>query len=72
MANSIKIGDHVEWESSQGKIAGVVKKKLVKPMMIKSHKVDASVENPQYLVESAQTKSKAAHKKEALTKITKK
>ena len=71
MTDSIKIGDQVEWKSSQGKIVGVVKKKLIKPIMIKTHKVAASAQNPQYLVESEQTKSKAAHKKEALTKITK-
>ena len=35
MTNTIKVGDQVEWESSQGKIAGVVKKKLTKPMKIK-------------------------------------
>ena len=72
MVDSIKIGDQVEWKSSQGKIVGVVKKKLTKPIMIKTHKVAASAQNPQYLVESEQTKSKAAHKKEELTKITKK
>ena len=72
MTDSIKIGNRVEWKSSQGKIVGVVKKKLTKPIMIKTHKVAASVQNPQYLVESEQTKSKAAHKKAALTKVTKK
>ena len=40
--------------------------------MIKTHKVAASEQNPQYLVESEQTKSIAAHKKAALTKVTKK
>ena len=40
--------------------------------MIKTHKVAASEQNPQYLVESEQTKNKAAHKKAALTKVTKK
>ncbi len=72
MTDSIKIGDQVEWKSSQGKIIGVVQKKLTKPIIIKTHKVAASVQNPQYLVESEQTKSKAAHKKAALTKVTKK
>ena len=63
MADSIKIGDQVEWRASQSKIKGVVKKILIKPIMIKSHHVTASAENPQYLVESAHSKSKAAHKK---------
>lgn len=69
MADSIKMGDAVEWQSQQGKIVGVVKKKLTKPMAIKGHKVAASDDNPQYLVESDKTKSQAAHKEEALTKI---
>ena len=69
MADSIKMGDAVEWQSQQGKIIGVVKKKLTKPMAIKGHKVAASDDNPQYLVESDKTKSLAAHKEEALTKV---
>ena len=38
-------------------------------MAIKGHKVAASDDNPQYLVESDKTKSLAAHKEEALTKV---
>ena len=69
MADSIKTGDAVEWQSQQGKIVGVVKKKLTKPMAIKGHKVAATAEDPQYLVESDKTKAQAAHKAEALTKV---
>lgn len=69
MADSIKTGDKVEWQSQQGKIVGVVKKKLTKPMTIKSHQVVASVDNPQFLVKSDKTKAQAAHKEEALTKV---
>ena len=69
MVDSIKTGDKVEWQSQQGKIVGVVKKKLTKPMAIKEHKVAATAEDPQYLVESDKTKAQAAHKAEALTKI---
>ena len=69
MADTLKTGDAVEWQSAQGKIVGVVKKKLTKPMKIKSHQVVVSADNPQYLVESDKTKAKAAHKAEALTKI---
>ena len=69
MADSIKTGDAVEWQSQHGKIVGVVKKKLTKPMAIKGHKVAASADDPQYLVESDKTKAQAAHKAEALTKV---
>ena len=37
-------------------------------MQIKSHKVDASKENPEYLVESDETGAKAAHKAGSLKK----
>ena len=71
MADSIKMGDAVEWQSQQGKIVGVVKKKLTKPMSIKGHKVVATADDPQYLVQSDKTKAQAAHKAEALTKVKK-
>jgi len=69
MADSIKTGDAVEWQSQQGKIVGVVKKKLTKPMAIKGHKVAATADDPQYLVQSDKTNAQAAHKEEALTKV---
>ena len=67
MAKSLKAGDKVRWESSGGSSTGKVVKKLTKPMKIKSHKVAASKDNPEYLVETGKGK-RAAHKAEALTK----
>ncbi len=64
-----KKGDHVAWGSSQGKIKGVVEKKLTSPMDIKGHHVAASAENPEFLVKSDKTGAQAAHKADALTKI---
>lgn len=68
MSKALKSGDHVEWETSQGKTAGVVKKKLTSKTKIKTHTVAASKENPQYLVESEKTGGLAAHKPNALKK----
>lgn len=65
---SLKKGDKVEWETSQGKTAGTVKKKLTAPTKIKSHEVAASKENPEYLVETNKSKKLAAHKPDALKK----
>jgi hypothetical protein len=65
---SLKKGDRVEWETSQGKTSGVVKKKLTAPTKIKDHQVAASKENPEYLVETEKSKKQAAHKAEALKK----
>jgi hypothetical protein len=61
-------GDEVSWSSSQGEVRGSVKKKLTSPAEIKGHHVAASADNPEYLVESAQTGAQAAHKPEALKK----
>ena len=68
MQKEPKAGDKVKWDSSQGEVKGTVEKKLTKPMMIKSHKVAASKENPEYLVKSDKTGAKAAHKQEELRK----
>ncbi len=52
MSGKLKPGDHVEWNTSQGKTRGEVKKKLTKPTGIKGHHIAASAKHPQYLVES--------------------
>lgn len=65
---ALKKGDKVKWESSQGRVHGTVEKKLTSPTHIKSHKVAASPENPEYLVRSDKTGAKAAHKPESLKK----
>jgi hypothetical protein len=68
MPDNLKKGDQVEWETSQGKTSGTVKKKLTSETKIKGHKVAASKDKPEYLVESQKSGKKAAHKPEALKK----
>jgi len=65
---TLKKGDAVEWETSQGKTSGTVRKKLTSPIKIKEHEVAASKENPEYLVEAEKSGKEAAHKAEALKK----
>ena len=65
---SLKKGDQVEWETSQGTTGGTVKKKLTSPTRIKGHRVAASEDNPEYLVESEKSGKRAAHKAESLKK----
>jgi hypothetical protein len=65
---SLKKGDKVEWNTSQGKTHGEVVKKQTSETHIKSHKVAASKDNPQYIVKSDKTGAKAAHKPEQLKK----
>ncbi len=69
MAKQLRKGDKVEWETSRGKTTGTVKKKLTSPIRIKTHEVNASEENPQYLVETTKSKKEAAHKAESLKKV---
>jgi hypothetical protein len=69
MADTFKKGDKVEWHSSQGSVQGTVKKKLTSPTTIKGHHVNASSDEPQYLVESDKTGAEAAHKAGSLTKL---
>lgn len=59
-------GDSVAWDTPQGETHGTVERKLTSPMRLKGHVVAASAENPEYLVKSAKTGAKAAHKPPAL------
>lgn len=67
MTKTLKAGDKVSWKSSGGTAHGKVVKKVTEPMQIKGHKVAASKDNPEYLVETDGGKQ-AAHKPEALKK----
>ena len=67
MTKKLKAGDKVGWDSSGGHSTGKVVKKLTSPMTIKGHKVAASKDNPEYLVETDKGK-RTAHKPGALTK----
>ncbi len=72
MADKLKKGDKVEWETSLGKTSGTIKEKLTVPIDIKGHHVVASKENPEFLVEAAKSGKEAAHKPESLKKTRKK
>jgi hypothetical protein len=66
MSKSLKPGDRVSWNTSQGETRGEVVRKQTRPMKIKGHKVEASAENPEYVVKSAKSGGLAAHKPDAL------
>jgi hypothetical protein len=68
MADTIKSGDKVSWNTSQGKTEGKVEKKVTKPTQIKSHHVAASPDNPEYIVKSEKSGKEAAHKPDELKK----
>ncbi|NUT00352.1 MAG: DUF2945 domain-containing protein [Sphingomonas sp.] len=67
MTRTLKSGDKVSWKSHGGEAEGKVVRKLTSPTQIKGHKVAASKDNPEYLVETNEGK-RAAHKPGALAK----
>ena len=67
MAEELKAGDRVRWNSYGGEAHGKVVRKQTSETEIKGHKVAASKDNPQFIVETDEGK-RAAHKPEALRK----
>ena len=68
MGRALRPGEEVEWNTSQGTTHGRVVKKTTRKSKIKGHTVAASADNPEYIVESAKSGKRAAHKKSALKK----
>lgn len=65
---TLKPGDQVEWETSQGTTHGEVVRRQTSETHIKGHKVAATPEDPQLIVRSAKSGKLAAHKPQALRK----
>ncbi len=68
MMKEPKKGDEVSWGTAQGKTKGTVEKKVTAETKIKGHTAKASKEDPQFIVKSAKTGAKAAHKPGELKK----
>ncbi len=64
---TLKTGAKVTWKSHAGTAHGKIVKKQTSPTQIKGHKVAATKDDPQYIVETDEGK-KAAHKARALRK----
>ena len=69
MAQELRQGDKVEWNTPQGKTRGTVKKKLTSNTEVGGQKVNASEDDPRYLVESEKSGKEAAHKPNAVNKV---
>ena len=67
MSEALSKGDRVKCKSHAGEARGKVVKKQTKPTQMKGHKVAASNDRPQFIVETDEGK-RAAHKPSALTK----
>ena len=68
MTQEFRQGDRVEWNTPQGKTRGRVKKKLTSETEVGAQKVNASEDDPRYLVESEKSGKEAAHTPDALSK----
>ena len=72
MADDLKKGDHVTWNSHGSKAEGTVKRKITSETEAGGRKVKASKDEPQYLVKSDKSGGEAVHKPSALKKKGKK
>ncbi len=68
MSKSFRKGDEVEWDSHGGTAVGKVERKITSRTEAGGRTVDASPDEPQYLVRSDKSGGTAVHKPEALRK----
>jgi hypothetical protein len=66
MADDVKKGDHVTWNSHGGKAEGTVTKKITEETEAGGRTVKASSDEPQYEVKSDKSGGTAVHKPGAL------
>jgi hypothetical protein len=59
-------GDEVAWNTSQGETHGIVKEKRTSDFTFEGQQFRPTDDDPYYLVESAKTGARAAHKESAL------
>jgi Hypervirulence associated proteins TUDOR domain len=71
VARTFRVGDRVSWNSEAGRVSGIIRRKISKPVKFKGYTVRASREEPQYLIASDRTDHVAVHKGSALRKLPK-
>ena len=69
MTNSLKTGDKVKWNTTQGETNGTIVKKETGTAKVKGHVAKASKDEPQYRVKSAKSGKEAIHHPEELKKV---
>jgi hypothetical protein len=68
VAQEFEQGDQVQWNTPQGKTRGKVKKKLTSSTEVGGQKINASEDDPRYLIESEKSGKESAHKPDSLSK----
>jgi len=64
----VKKGDHVSWNTSQGKTEGTVEERKTDDFELYGKKRRASEDDPQVIVESDKSGKEAAHKESSVDK----
>lgn len=59
----------MHWNSEAGRVTGVIRKKVTSQIRFKGYTVRASIDEPQYLIESEKTDHLAMHKGAALHRL---
>jgi hypothetical protein len=65
----LKRGDHVQWNTSQGRTQGTVVQKVTSTTHVKGHVAKATAEHPEVEVRSAKSGRHAVHREAALKKV---
>ena len=68
VSQEFRQGDRVKGNTPQGETYGKVKKRLTSTTQVGGQKVNASDDDPRYLVESEKSGKEAAHKPDSLSK----
>jgi len=68
VAQEFRQGDEVEWNTPQGKTRGKVNKKLTSSTQVGGQNINASEDDPRYLIESEKSGKESAHKPDSLSK----
>ena len=63
---SLRKGDRVHWNTSQGRTTGVTVEKRTKPFQFEGQHFTAAADDPFWIVESEKTGARAAHRESSL------
>jgi hypothetical protein len=66
----LSTGDEVTWNTPQGETRGTIVEVATQRTRVKGQFLDASEDDPRYVVESAKTGERAGHTADALTKVS--
>jgi hypothetical protein len=69
MPKTFRIGEAVEYDGPRGRARGVVKKKLTGRTKFRDQEIDASEDDPRYVVTSDETGEETAHEPDSLDKV---